>query len=195
MELHPPLHPGVVAIEKGAFGSPLTTYLHNKFRVDIFSGIRGIFPFFFLLLILFLLRLYFLLLLLLLLLLLAQSARAVEYTDCFSAEELDSSNKFPNYDSKPSDDEVPVMQELWEMQSIPSVPSLPDPLWPGVVAPDRILSLGQTVMKCVLMLELKFILLLNWITWNRSVLRFKLRTYAKLNCLKWNCFCMLSWIV
>ena len=29
-----------------------------------------------------------------------------------------------------------------------------------------------------------FILMLNWITWNRTVLKFKLRTYAKLNCLK-----------
>ena len=35
---------------------------------------------------------------------------------------------------------------------------------------------------------------LNWIAWNRNlfdnytVLTFKLRTHAKLNCLKWNCF-------
>ena len=39
------------------------------------------------------------------------------------------------------------------------------------------------------------VLMLNWIAWNRTVMTFKLRTYAKLNCLKWNCFCMLNWIV
>ena len=35
----------------------------------------------------------------------------------------------------------------------------------------------------------------NWIAWNRNVLMFKLRTCAKLNCLKWHCFCMLKWFV
>ena len=34
------------------------------------------------------------------------------------------------------------MRELWGMQSIPSLPSLPGPLWSGVVAPDRVLSMG-----------------------------------------------------
>ena len=34
------------------------------------------------------------------------------------------------------------MQDLWEMQSIPLLPSLPGPLWPGVVAQDRVLSVG-----------------------------------------------------
>ena len=29
------------------------------------------------------------------------------------------------------------MLELWGMQSTPSLPSLPGPLWPGVVAPDK----------------------------------------------------------
>ena len=29
------------------------------------------------------------------------------------------------------------MLELWGMRSIPSLPSLPGPLWPGVVAPDK----------------------------------------------------------
>ena len=29
------------------------------------------------------------------------------------------------------------------MQSTSLLPSLPDPLWPGVVAPDRVLSMGQ----------------------------------------------------
>ena len=35
------------------------------------------------------------------------------------------------------------MLELWGMQSTPSLPSLPGPLWPRVVAPDRALSMGQ----------------------------------------------------
>ena len=61
------------------------------------------------------------------------------------------------------------------------------PLWPRVVAPDRVLSMSQIELICVLML--------NWIAWHRIVLICKLRTYAKLNCLKWNCFCMLNWIV
>ena len=73
----------------------------------------------------------------------AQSAEAVEYTDCFSAEGLDPPpNECPAYDTKQSDGEVPVMLELWEMWSTPSLPSLPGPIWPGVVAPDRALSMG-----------------------------------------------------
>ena len=69
----------------------------------------------------------------------------------------------------------------------PSWPSLQCPLWPGGIAPDRVLSLGQIELNCVLML--------NWITWSKTVLTFKQRTYAKLNCLKWNYFCLLNWIV
>ena len=38
-------------------------------------------------------------------------------------------------------------------------------------------------------------LMLNWLFWNRTVLVFKLLTYAKLNCFKWNYFCLLNWIV
>ena len=29
------------------------------------------------------------------------------------------------------------------MRSTLSLPSLPDPLWPGMVAPDKVLSMGQ----------------------------------------------------
>ena len=43
----------------------------------------------------------------------------------------------PGYDTKQSDGEVPVMLELWGMQSTPSLPSLSGPLWLGVVAPDK----------------------------------------------------------
>ena len=45
-------------------------------------------------------------------------------------------NECPGYDSKQSDGDVRVMLELWRMQSTPSL------LWPGMVAPDRALSLG-----------------------------------------------------
>ena len=38
---------------------------------------------------------------------------------------------------------APVMPELWGMQSIPTLPSLPGSLWPTVVASDRVLSVGQ----------------------------------------------------
>ena len=40
--------------------------------------------------------------------------------------------------------EAPVMPELWRMQSTSSLPSLPSPLWHGMVASDRVfLSMGQ----------------------------------------------------
>ena len=76
--------------------------------------------------------------------LIAQSAEAVEYTDCFSAEGYDPPppNGCPGYDTKQSDGEVPVMLELSGMRSTPSLPLLPGPLWPGMVAPDRVLSMG-----------------------------------------------------
>ena len=88
-------------------------------------------------------------------------------------------NECPWYDTKQSDGEIPVMLELWGIQSTTSLPSLWGQLWPGVVAPDRVLSMGQIELNCIL--------ILNWIAWNRTVLTFKLCTYAKLNCLKWNC--------
>ena len=52
------------------------------------------------------------------------------------------SNECPEYDTKQSNGEVPVMLELWEMRNIPSLPLLPGPLWPGVVALDGALSMG-----------------------------------------------------
>ena len=51
-------------------------------------------------------------------------------------------NECPGYDTKQSDGEVPAGLELWGMRGTPSLPSLPGPLWPGVVAPDRALSMG-----------------------------------------------------
>ena len=59
------------------------------------------------------------------------------------------------------------------MQSIPSLPSLPGPLRLGVVAPDRVLSIGQ--------IELNYVLVLNWFLWNRTVLHWTILTF---NCLQ-----------
>ena len=52
-------------------------------------------------------------------------------------------HKCPGYDTKQSDSEASVMLEVWRMWSTPSLPLLPGPLWPGVVAPDRVLSKGK----------------------------------------------------
>ena len=62
-------------------------------------------------------------------------------------------NKCPGYVTKQSDGEVQVMLELWGMRSTPSLPSLPGPLWPGEVVPDRVLSTGRIEQECVLMLN------------------------------------------
>ena len=69
---------------------------------------------------------------------LAQTAGAVEYTDCRTRPH----NECPGYDTKQSHGEVPVILELWGMRSTPLSPLLPGPLWPGVVALDRALSMG-----------------------------------------------------
>ena len=73
----------------------------------------------------------------------AWSAGTVEYTDCFSAETPPTLNKCSGYDTKQSVGEVPVVLELWGMWSAPLLPLLPGPLWPRVVAPDRVLSMGH----------------------------------------------------
>ena len=65
---------------------------------------------------------------------LAQSTGAVEYTDC--------TNECLGYDAKQFDGEVPVILGLWGMWSTPSLPLLPSPLWPRMVASDRALSMG-----------------------------------------------------
>ena len=66
--------------------------------------------------------------------------------------------------------------EFWGMWTSILLPSLPVSLWLGVVALDRVLSMGQ--------IELNSLLMRNRIARNRIVLTFELRTYAKLNCLK-----------
>ena len=48
--------------------------------------------------------------------------RPGEYTDQISAEEKESPNKCPGYDTRQADGEASVMLELWGMQSTPSLP-------------------------------------------------------------------------
>ena len=52
-------------------------------------------------------------------------------------------NDFLGYDINQSDDDAPPRLEHWGMRYTPSFESLPDPLGPLVVAPDRVLSMGQ----------------------------------------------------
>ena len=82
----------------------------------------------------------------------------------------------PTSDTKKYDGEVPVILKLWGMRSTPSLPLLLGLLWPGVVAPDRGLSMRQIELNCVLML--------NWIAWNRTV--FDIETVLTLNWIVWN---------
>ena len=121
----------------------------------------------------------------------AQSTGAVEYTDCISTEGEDSPNECPRYYTKQSDGEAPVMLELWEMRSTPLLPSLSGPLWPGFVVPDRVISMGQIVLNCVIMLNWLFEIVFKQkklYLWKVELfeievfLTFKLCTYAKLNC-------------
>ena len=70
-----------------------------------------------------------------------QSDGAVEYTDCTSAERQDPTNRCPEYDTKQSDGEVPVILDLWGMWNTPSLLLLPGLLLLGVVAPDGTLSM------------------------------------------------------
>ena len=104
-------------------------------------------------------------------------------------------NECPGYGTKQSDSEVSVMLELWGKWSTPSLPLLPGPLWPGVVAPDRVLSMGQIELNCIAwsraFLTFKLYTYAKLKCLRSTILTFKLNTYAKLNCLKWNCFCML----
>ena len=62
-------------------------------------------------------------------------------------------NECSGYDTIQSDDEVPVILELWKIWSASSLPSLPGSLWPRVLASDRLLYMGQRELNCVLMLS------------------------------------------
>ena len=69
------------------------------------------------------------------------------------------------------------MLELWGVQSTPSLPSLPGPLRPGVVAPDKgpIYGLNRTKQYFFPYTDFFFFFFFFF--------KFKLRIYAKLNCL------------
>ena len=53
-----------------------------------------------------------------------------------------SPNECPGYDTKQSDGDITVILVPWAMWSTPSLSLLPGPLWPGIVAPDRSLSMS-----------------------------------------------------
>ena len=61
-------------------------------------------------------------------------------------------NECPRYETKQSDNETPVVMELYRIAITPK------PTLARVVASDRILSMGQ--------IELNFVITLNWIVWN-----------------------------
>ena len=106
-------------------------------------------------------------------------------------------NECPAYDPKQSDGEVPVMLELREMRSTPSLASLPGPLWSEVVAPNKGPIYGLNRTNCILML--------NWIIWIRTVWLnwiawtfFTIKLYLHLKMLNWIVFetlLTLNWIV
>ena len=86
----------------------------------------------------------------------SQSVEVVELHQLQLCKEVrlpTTTNEHPGYDTKKSDAGVPVMLDLWGMQNTLPLPLLLGPLWPGVVAPDRILSMGQTELNCVLVLN------------------------------------------
>ena len=89
---------------------------------------------------------------------LVQWAGTAEYTLCISTEREDHPKGCSGYDTKQSDDESSVMQEIWSMQSTPSLTWLQAPLWSGVVAPNNVLRMHQVELNCVITL--------NWIVWN-----------------------------
>ena len=103
-------------------------------------------------------------------------------------------NECPVYDTKQSDGEVTVMLELWGMPSTPLRPLLPGQLWPGVVAPDKALSMGQIEhnWESLLFLQWNCVLMLNWIARNRTV--FSIETVLSLNWIVWSRTVWLNWI-
>ena len=72
-----------------------------------------------------------------------QSAGAAEYNNYISAGGYDLPNEYPGYDTKQSAGEASVILKLRGVQSTPTLPSLPGPFCPEVVALHRVLSMGQ----------------------------------------------------
>ena len=100
------------------------------------------------------------------------------------------------YDTKQSDDEAPVMLELWEMWSTSSLQLLTGSIWREVVALDRVLFMGQIEVNCVLMpkgivwnrivfdIETAYIRSTELFEIEQSINKTELCTHAKLNHLK-----------
>ena len=63
--------------------------------------------------------------------------------DCVFADGWDTPIAFPGEDHKQSGGEAPIMLLLCGMLSTPPLPSIQVPLWPRMVAPDSLPSMGQ----------------------------------------------------
>ena len=84
------------------------------------------------------------------------------YPICISADGK-APNDCPGYETKQSDDEALVMPEVWGMWSTLSLSLLPE-----LVAPDRVLSVGEIELFDIYT-DSKKQLMLNWIVRNRTV--------------------------
>ena len=96
-------------------------------------------------------------------------------------------NKCPGYKTDQFDGETSVIFELLRMRTTLWLPSLQRPLWPGVVAADSVLSMGQIELNCVLMLK--------WIVWNRTIFYIETVYLYSTDLFERELFCMLNWIV
>ena len=93
----------------------------------------------------------------------------VEYTDCILCGEVRPPNECPGYDTKHSDGDVPVMLGLWGIRSTTSLPSLPGPLGPDVIAPIYGLNRANGI------------LMLNWLAkWVECSPRVQVASYQRL---------------
>ena len=81
-------------------------------------------------------------------------------------------NECSRYYIKQSNREAPIIPEFWRMWSTPSLPLLPGPLWPGVVALDRVLPMGQIELFWLSKLSANKCHMLNWFVRNRTVWSF-----------------------
>ena len=70
------------------------------------------------------------------------SAGTIENAGCISVEGKDHPNESPEYNTKQSDGETPVLK-LWGIWRTPSLQLLLGPHWPGMVTSDMVLSMGQ----------------------------------------------------
>ena len=88
----------------------------------------------------------------------AESAKDCRIHRLHFCRELGLPKECPGHDPKQSDGETPLVYNLLGMQSTPLLLSLPGSLWPEVVAPDRVLSVGR--------IELNSVNTLSWIVLN-----------------------------